>query len=219
MSENYSVAYLTNTLTENWQGPSRLILCNTSIWSADPTSEEIFGSEIAQVNGYSRQTNTPVGDATYNPTTKEAEITMASASITASGGNITYSGYAILRSGSVATANKTATATNASDQITVTAHGLTAGDRVMLTADTGGTLPAGIEALTFYYASIVNTNTIQLYEEEALTTLRTFSTDGSGTLRLRYCQGEDGPRKNLGSDRTIADGNSHDFNGLKAYRF
>lgn len=216
MSEELSIAYLESSLTENWSDTSRLILCDSSLWSSEPTSEKIYASELLAASGYSRQTNTPIESASYDEGTKTATITFASATITASGGDITYSGYAILRSAGLAS-NIAATATSSSNQITATAHGLTDGDRVMLTADTGGTLPAGVDGLTFYYASIVDADTIELFEESDLTTLVTFTTDGSG-LRLRYCSGEDGPRKNLGSDRTIPDGQSHNFNGLKAFR-
>ena len=196
---------------------ARAIVCDATAWGTTPSLEQIIASEIAQENGYNGRADVaPALAAAFNATTSRGERAYQDFALTASGGNLTYSGYAILNGGDTES-NKVATATAASNQISCTGHGLANGDRVMVTADAGATQPTGLDALTRFYASVIDANTIELFEDDTLTTQATFTSDGSGTLRLRYANAAAcGLQKNLGSTITLPPGQTHNFTGLIA---
>jgi hypothetical protein len=80
------------------------------------------------------------------------------------------------------TANaKTVTADNATDTFTSTSHGFFNGDRVRVSSTVS--LPSGISADTTYFVVAKTTNTFQLSETEA-GSAATFTTDGSGTIKV-----------------------------------
>lgn len=74
----------------------------------------------------------------------------------------------------------TVTFANATDTLTLTAHGLVDGARVYFT---GGTAPSGLTAGTRYFAVNTTANTLQLATTMAGTPIN-FTTDGSGTRTL-----------------------------------
>ena len=168
----------------------RLMLYNSSLTSSPPTAAEIYAAEVIEQNGYARNAIAPTTPAAWNATDGAAERVMQNSTITATGGTITYDSYAIIRNGP-AIANKVAVANSANNSFNVTAHGLAAGDRILITADPTATMPAGLNALTFYYASPTDADNFTLLDVPGGSEVG-FTTNGTGTLRLRYAQGKAG---------------------------
>jgi hypothetical protein len=77
------------------------------------------------------------------------------------------------------------TANNATEVLTTNvAHGLAGNTPVEVFAEAGGTLPSGLAALTVYYAGTPSGSTLQLLDAPGGAVVP-FTTDGSGTLRLK----------------------------------
>lgn len=81
-------------------------------------------------------------------------------------------------------ASQTFTASSATDELTLTAHGLQTGDGVVTVSNSGGALPAPLLAATSYFAIVTGANTFKL----ATTRARALSgvainltSDGTGT--------------------------------------
>lgn len=78
--------------------------------------------------------------------------------------------------------------TPAADTLSVTAHGLSTGDGFLAVySPDGGTLPAGLAAVTDYWAIVVDANTLKLASSSANALAGTaidITTTGSGTLQL-----------------------------------
>ena len=93
------------------------------------------------------------------------------------------------------------TSTNA---ITVPQHGLTTGDRVIITAN--GTLPAPLDSDTqpfIYLALVTDTNNFKLARPSAPTTEIDLTNTGTGTFTLKYANGTvDRILDNLAEDNT-----------------
>jgi hypothetical protein len=84
-------------------------------------------------------------------------------------------------------ANKAVTSVNAStNEITVTAHGLSSGDRAFVTSS--GTRPGGL-TIQRYWVEAVSANVIKFHTNSALTAEVDITSSGSGTLTLRYANG------------------------------
>jgi hypothetical protein len=75
--------------------------------------------------------------------------------------------------------------------ITVASHGLSDGDAVTVTVDSGGTMPGGLTAGTLYYADSVTSSTITLHTATPVASGNkvNITSTGSGTLRVRKCAG------------------------------
>ena len=164
-----------------------LILTNASTFTDTSDLVAIIQQEVAQVSGYSRQQYKPATAGTYDAAQGRYEMPPVTLTFTAASGPIQFDRAVLVSDGS-AEANKIFTADASTNRLTITASGLVNGDRVVPTADPGGTLPAGMSAIA-YYAKSIDANTVELYLEPALTTILDFTTNGSGTLRLRYAQG------------------------------
>jgi hypothetical protein len=79
---------------------------------------------------------------------------------------------------------------NGTDTLTTNvAHGLAADTPVEVFADTGGVLPTGLAAETTYYARTPAGSTLQLAATPGGAAVN-FTTDGSGTLRLKLAATE-----------------------------
>lgn len=194
----------------------RLMLYNSSLVSSPPTEAELFRAEVTEENGYTRNAIAPTTPAVWSAANAAAERTMQNSSVTASGGTITYDSYAIIRNGT-ATANKVATATAANNSFSVVGHGLSAGDRILITADPTATMPAGLDALTFYYAQPIDADSFTLLDAPGGAGVA-FTDAGSGTLRLRYAAGVAGWHATQSSTRTIDPaGDPHPFTGVIAF--
>lgn len=84
-------------------------------------------------------------------------------------------------------ADATFTATNATETVNITAHGLQTGDGPLRMTNSGGALPAGYAAATDYYAIRTGSGTLQVALTRALAyagTAVAISGDGTGTHTL-----------------------------------
>ena len=161
---------------------------------SDQNDASMFGSVIAAEldadNGYARQDASPGGNAAWDDVNKWAEIELLAAQFTTSSGTETVSGFAAVFNGS-ANAPKIIGSFNAgTNVITCTGHGLTDGDRIQITADTGGSLDTGFTATTRYYANAIDANTFEAHTNVGLSAIVDIQGDGSGTHRLRYSNGD-----------------------------
>lgn len=210
--ENLAPEHLKHVLQLYWDTVSsaRFLLCDTTNWAEPLTIEQAIASEILPENGYARGNASPVLEAT-NDAQGRGLRNFQAVVITATANTVDYSGYAIIADGT-AESSQVCTATSANNRITSTAHGLTTGDRVLITADATATLPAGLDGLTAYFASVIDADTIELLDAVG-GALVTFTSDGSGTLRLRYAAGVLGPVRVTDSS-SISPSNPHTFNPL-----
>ena len=132
------------------------------------------------------------------------------ASFTASGGTLSYAAYFILRD-AADIANVTISSVNISTEefTTSSAHGVTTGDEVMITLDSG-TFPTGITAGTIYFARAVSSTIISLHPTATDATNNTnkinITAAGSGTFRLRNAQGVLDGYEIFGSTQNLLDG-------------
>jgi hypothetical protein len=186
MSEAYSGKVLTAALVNAASAPAT----NDSIaaWLRYELSD---GS-----NGYGRFQSSALGAGSYDNTDARWEQSAVSVEFSASGGNLTYTHVVLLldapATGQAGAALTASSAVNAStDVITVASHGLSDGDAVTLTIDTGGTLPGGLTAGTLYYVDAVTSSTITLHTATPVGAGNKvdITSTGSGTLRVRKCAG------------------------------
>ena len=184
-----------------------LILTNASTFGDNSTIADVVQQELVQQFGYSRQQyNPPIG--AYDAAQYRYEIPGVTMLFTASGGAMQFDGVALI-SNANPTANKVFTPNAATNRLTVATHGLSNGDRVVPSADSAAALPGGMIS-TAYYSKIIDADIIELYTEASLTNIVDFSDNGSGTLRLRYAQGNFELYEILGTS-TIPDGASQNI--------
>ena len=184
-----------------------LILTNASSFTDISTVADIVKQEAIEQFGYARQQYNPSAGS-YDATQSRYEMPAVTVGFTGTGGAIQFD-RAVMLSDAHATANKTFTANAATNRLTVTSHGLTNGDCVVPTADAASTLPAGMSSQA-YYAKSIDANTVELYAEVALTNILDFTDAGSGTLRLRYAQGNFELYETYGTN-TIPSGTPYNF--------
>lgn len=144
---------------------------------------------IQEVGGYAPQpfVYTP-STALFNATTGYASAPniIAEFSEALANDGIEHTHVALWQ-GRGATANKVISSVNTTNsRITCNGHGLTNGARAFIRST--GTLPTGA-AIVRDYVKVIDANTIELYTNNTLTTQRTFTTVGTGTLRLQYASG------------------------------
>jgi hypothetical protein len=219
MTQSVTQAIALDVLNVYWDTATsvRLMLYDGTLTSTPPSEAELFAAEVVEANGYSRNAIAPTTPAVWNAANNAGERTMQNSTITADGGTIIYNACAFIRNGA-AQANKVATADSENNSFTVTAHGLTTGDRLLITADDTATLPAGLSGTTFYYAEVTDTDTFTLRDLPVGGAGIGFTSDGAGTLRLRYAAGKAGWFEVLTTSRTIDPaGDAHPFTGLVAY--
>lgn len=70
------------------------------------------------------------------------------------------------------------------NRITLTGHGYTSGDSVVLQTPAGSTLAAGVSANTRYYVNVVDANTLELHTNVGLSAIVDITTTGTGSQRI-----------------------------------
>lgn len=84
-------------------------------------------------------------------------------------------------------ANRAVTSVNSStNEITVTSHGLSNGDRAFITST--GTRPGGL-TIQRYWVEVVSASVIKFHTASTLDAVVDITTAGTGTLTLRYANG------------------------------
>lgn len=165
---------------------ARVCLSSQSL-AFDSTAETVFSSELLPINGYQR-IKSAIADTDPTLVGSSLELPPIKASFTSSGGALTWQSVFVILGGSDISAKSfVASDVNpAADTITLTAHGLVNGDRLMFSGDT---LPGGISATVRYYVRAVSANSVSLYADAGLTALLNISSSGSGVMQARYASG------------------------------
>lgn len=84
---------------------------------------------------------------------------------------------------------QTFTADNATNIFTVTGHGFVTGKGPVLVSNSGGALPTGLSASTWYWPIVIDADTFRLATSRANAAYGTavdISTNGTGTNSIRY---------------------------------
>lgn len=84
---------------------------------------------------------------------------------------------------------QTFTADNATNIFTVVGHGFVTGKGPVLVSNSGGALPTGLSASTWYWPIVIDADTFRLATSRANATYGTavdISTNGTGTNSIRY---------------------------------
>lgn len=176
-------------------GNKQIILLNSPVTLNNAASLlDLIRYETPQANGYTRRSYSPSASA-FDAAQNRSEIPSLDFTFTASGGTIPFNYVVIMSNTTVSLANRpTVSIDAASGKLNfdlATAHSFAANDRVTVTADAGGTVPAalldgsGNPQLMFVRNQIdtVSERSIQLSLTSGGTPI--VFTGGSGTLRVR----------------------------------
>lgn len=169
-----------------------LVLCLSSSTNLTSTStpEVIIPTEIYGTTGYTRQAHTfASGDgnvASNTGTMPQIQFTFTAGSVALSWS----SAFILLGGKTTAGVTFASSGVNTSNgQITIANHGLLTGDQVMFAPATGGTLPGGTANNIRYYVVALDTNTITLYSDAALSQLVALSSQGAGNINCLFASG------------------------------
>jgi hypothetical protein len=186
MSEAYSGKVLTAALVNAATAPA-----------TDAGVASWLQYELAEgTNSYARFQSSTLTGGSYSSSAGRYEQQAVSVQFAASGGSLVYSHVVLLldaaadgQAGAALTASSAVDP--ATDVITVASHGLSDGDAVTVTVDSGGTMPGGLTAGTLYYADSVTSSTITLHTATPVASGNkvNITSTGSGTLRVRKCAG------------------------------
>lgn len=159
-------------------------------FNGDANIADIFASELPPINGYQRFSQTfSLNDGTV--TGGELVMPVIPSMFTATTGALTWVTMFVIRGGLSTAAFSFATSAVdvANNRLTITNHGMGNGHRVMLAAGSGGTLPGGTNATTMYWVQAVDTNTISLHTNAALTAVVDITSVGTGNNFLKSTTG------------------------------
>ena len=186
MSEAYSGKVLTAALVNAATAPA-----------SDAGIASWLQYELAEgTSSYARFQSSALTGGSYSSSAGRYEQQAVSVEFAASGGSWVYTHVVLLldaaadgQAGAALTASSAVDP--ATDVITVPSHGLSDGDAVTVTVDSGGTLPGGLTAGTLYYADSVTSSTITLHTATPVASGNkvNITSTGSGTLRVRKCAG------------------------------
>jgi hypothetical protein len=187
-----------------------LCLADTTLLTRASTRADFIAAELLQTNGYARS-NLVFSAGSFSNPNKRYDAALVTGSFAASGGSFQFQTAFLIANGH-ATANKTISDTdiNAStNTITATAHGLSNGAEVLLTAQGGSTLPSGITSGTIYTVIGTTTNTLQL-SSDGVSAIDITST-GSGNFYVRYVPDRIVLLDVLSDPRLLLDGKSYEY--------
>lgn len=173
----------------------QVILINAPAQIANNASLlDLIRHETPQANGYTRRTYTPTASA-FDAGQNRAEVPSTDFTFTASGGAIPFNYIVILSNTTVALANRATTSIDAANSKVnfdlATSHGFAANDRVTVTADAGGTVPAALLDGSSNPQLLFIRNSVDTSGERSVQFSLTSGgaaitfTGGSGTLRVR----------------------------------
>lgn len=154
--------------------------------AATATHEQIIARESILSP---RLTNTWLVAGAFDAVDNRWELPQLVFNLAASSAQLDFIQLFLLAGGSAnAPKQFTTSAINVStNEITVPQHGLTTGDRVIIT--TTGTLPTPLQATTLYVALVVDTTKFKLAQVATPTTEIDITATGSGTFYLKYANG------------------------------
>lgn len=185
-----------------------IILTNGATISDNSTMLDIISAEVAPGFGYARVAYSPSASS-FDAGQSRQELPVADAEFIASGGSIQYD-YGVILSG--AGANASASVSNINTGATrlefSSNPNFSNGDRVVITADAGGTVPTALDAALLYVVgagSSGGTYWIQCASTEGGSALSV--NGGSTPIRARHGNGKFDFYQSYGST-TLADGQS-----------
>lgn len=182
----------------------RVLLCSAGSLGRTSSVVDIISTELIQSNGYEPKSYAP-GAGSWDAGQLRYEMPDISPVYTASGGSLQFN-TVVLWQGRTGAANKPVMGANpATERLTVTAHGGTNGDKVLMTSTVAN--PDGISDTTLYYLKSIDVDTIELYSDAGLTSLVSFADAGSGDITLRFANGYPALIQDYG-DITLLDGQS-----------
>lgn len=191
-------------------GNFRVILCNLAEAPLLHTDPAIIlnGEMVQQTGGYASVAYAPI-NGSYNPTTQkwnfEGVNTNFSEPANAAGYQFTD---AVLWQGRGAISNKPIQSIDTlNDTISCNMHGLVSNDLAFVGST--GSVPGGLD-LQRYWVEMIDTNTVRLHTNEALTAPVDITDEGSGTLRLIHANGAIVNSQNFGLN-TVNPGSSQSF--------
>lgn len=151
--------------------------------------------ELLEQDGYVRFQSSALGAGSYDNVDARWEQSPVTISFTANGGALYYTHVLVMIGADadafVGTGVTASTDVDpATDEITVTAHGLSDDDQVSIST-IAGTLPAGLSANTVYYANSLTADTFSLHTTTPVSpsNLVDITSTGSGTLFVHRCNG------------------------------
>jgi hypothetical protein len=153
----------------------------------------------------------------YSSSNKRNESLIDVVRFQGAGSGYTYGGIAVMKGASAFSNVIINNFNSASSQLTVTAgHNLTNGDEIFLMLDSGAVIPAGLSALTSYFARNVSTTVLTLHPTAADASANTnqilFTNNGSGTIWMAYANGELDAFEVFNSAIAVANGDERPFN-------
>ena len=177
---------------------------------------------VTGVNGYARWHSGALSAGSYSASNTRYEQAALSAQFDASGGALVYTHIVTMMDtyvpntesppfdgglhGSVTLSSTTVDV--ATDIVTSTAHNLADGQAVVLSIDSGGTMPTGLTAGTLYYVEEIDADTFTLHTTTpvAAGNIVDITATGSGTLRVRRAVGSIYKIVTESSSVTLSDG-------------
>ena len=179
---------------------------------------------LTGTNGYGRWHSGSLPAGTYSTANTRNEQAALSASFSASGGALVYTHILTMVDTYVPNTESppfdgglhgsvTLSATTvdvATEVVTCTGHNLADNQAVVLTVDSGGTMPTGLTAGTLYYVDEVDANTFTLHTATPVASgnIVDITATGSGTLRVRRAVGSIYKVVTESNQVTLSDGQS-----------
>lgn len=190
----------------------RLLLTNGGALTETSTLAEVIRRELTSV-GYralSRPAYAPTVGS-YDVGQTRYEFPYVQASWLPVGSTLVFD-KAIMLSGAVATTPIQITSVNTStDQFTLSAHGLSNGDKIMFDVDGAGVLPTGLNNTTLYYAKNISSSLFEVYTEVGLINKVDITSTGTSPYYLKYANGNFEFLIDVGGTITVADGTAYNI--------
>ncbi|MGK7926889.1 MAG: hypothetical protein AB4290_16880 [Spirulina sp.] len=189
----------------------KFILADNAAWTSSTPKIDYIKTEIDEENGYSRYDLLILeSEIIYDSLSKRMELSSPKRwNVTANGLALQWNGFALLANASERANALLESVNAATDTLTLTAHGLTDGDEVIIRPEAGATLPTGLTEDIFY---VVNStaNNFQLSATHGGLAID-FTDNGSGDFRLKYANGLVVQAYVNDQTQTIPDGSTQPF--------
>lgn len=197
-----------------YRGQTATVCLSKALLTADSNIDSLFATELLPDGGYTRVA-IPIAESagSYDSTTGELSLPQIIATFTASGHPVQWQSAFVLLSGSPYWGKSFtwADVNPAADTITLRAHELSNGDRLIITVEPTGVLPSGINSTTRYYVESVTPDTIKLHTTPQLNTRVDITDTGAGTFQARYANGRIAAIVVEDAPVTLLDGQSYTY--------
>ena len=167
----------------------KLCLSAATDFTQAMTIAEIISRELLPINGYDRKTMTWAGPGTLDSGNHRHDMEEITTTWTGSGGDFSFQTAILLADCPDNTPSYLISSVNSGTDLITTssAHFRSQDDPIMIESD-GGSVPAGSDRTTLYYADVVSSTTLKLLDAPAGSVVDLTDT-GSGTLYIRNAKG------------------------------